>query len=285
MNRSVLYRNWYEQVVLPPTNDFIVCISASSRTPVSGTGKTTLGTGVAKSLDRSEDGFDAESQATLSADEFANEVIPDAPDQAAVLIDETQGTPGGGSGMNRMRAMSQSTMDAIGSLLANRDKNLTVVVVVQRLGMLFSDFFPLIDAWLLISKAPGQIGGPEVKHHKVFTEDYPDAGDGMRTPIVEFLDWPAIPEDDEDYVVMERKKQKAKTKGGDDGDGELPDEEQLRWARQAYFQSKDIDCSWRNLPAVVNDNEEEYAGIELTYSGEWYRQRLSNEQSGGKQTA
>lgn len=284
MEDSVLYRDWYEQVVLPPTNDFLICISASSRTPVSGTGKTTLGGGIAKLLDRSEGGFDAESQATLNAEEFANTVIPEAPDRAAVLMDESQGTPGGGSGMNRMRAMSQSTLDAIGSLLANRDKNLTVVVIVQRIGMLFSDLYPLIDAWLLISKAPGQVGGPEAKHHKMFVEDYPDGGGGLRTPIVEFLDWPALPEDDPEYQVLEEKKQAAKTKGGDDGPDELSDEEQLRWARHAY-NSPSNSWAWRNLPEKVNENDDEYAGIELTYSGEWYRQRLSDAESAEGETA
>lgn len=265
MNDSVLYNDWYEQVVMPPTNDFIICVSASSRTPVSGTGKTTLGLGAAKALDRSDGGFEAEDQATLNADEFANEVIPGAPNKGAVLLDESQGTPGGGSGMNRMRAMSQSTIDAIGSLLANRDKNLTVVIIVQQIGMLFSDIFPLIDAWLLISKAPGQVGGPEVKNHRIYTQDYPDGGGGLRTPIVEMLDWPAVPEDDEDYVVMERKKQAAKTKGSDGDDGDSPTE-------------LDDDAEIALAQALADNGVPMYKipgkSDKLTYSKEWYRQRL-----------
>lgn len=279
MRDSLLYRKWHEQVCTPPTNDFVICISASSRTPVSGTGKTTLGTGAAKALDRSPGGFDAEEQSTLSAKEFGEKVIPKSPDKAAVIIDETQGTPGEGSGMNRMRAMKQETMDAIGSLMANRDKNLTVIVIVQQIGMLFSDFFPMIDAWLLISKAPGQIGGPECKHHALYTEDYPDAGGGLRTPIVEMLDWPDVDEDDPDYQVLEAKKQSAKTKGSDDtdaGTGELSDEEQLR---RAKLLKRTTGVSWRKLP------EEDDEGL-LTYSGEWYRQKLSDDVADGrKQTA
>lgn len=269
MLESKLYRDWYEQVILPPANDFVICISASSRTPVSGTGKTTLGTGVAKALDRSEGGFDAESQATLNANDFANTVIPEAEDKSAIIMDESQGTPGGGSGMNRMRAMSQSTMDAIGSVLANRDKSLTVIVIVQQFGMLFSDFFPVVDAWLLISKAPGQIGGPEAKHHKVYTEDYPDAGGGLRTPIVELLDWPVVPESDPDYQWMEKKKQAAKTKGSDsvEEDEDLSDAEQLRRAKML---KQLTGCAWVDLP------DEDDEGL-LTYSGEWYRQRLTKE--------
>jgi hypothetical protein len=278
--QTQLYRDWYQQVVMPPENDYIIAISASSHTPVSGTGKTTQGAGIAKALDRSPEGFDAETQATLNAETFANETIPEAPDRGSVLMDETQGTPGEGSGMNRMRAMSQSTMDAIGSLLANRDKNLTVVVVVQRLGMLFSDFFPLIDAWLLIKKAPGEVGGPLAMHHKVHVEDYPDAGGGMRTPGVEMLSWPAIEHGDPDYQALEAMKQEAKTKGGseDDEDAELTDDEQLRHALNFKRASRGMDdytaqgVAWTDL---VDDIQQKW-GIELTYSGEWYRQRLAD---------
>jgi len=148
-------------------------------------GKDTLATGLAKAMDRSEEGFDAKEKSTLSAEKFGDEVIPSVEDQSAVVMDETQGTPGEGSGMNRMRAMAQSTMDAINSVMANRDKNLTIILVVQQIGMLFSDIYPMIDAWLLINKAPGQIGGPECKHHTFYTEDYPDGDGGLKTPIVE----------------------------------------------------------------------------------------------------
>ena len=270
MESSGLYRKWVEHVCVPPTNDFVICISASSRTPVSGTGKTTLGAGLAKALDRSPGGFDAETQSTLNAEEFGNEIVPNAPDKAAVVMDETQGTPGGGSGMNRMRAMKQSIIDAIASVMANRDKNLTIIVIVQQIGMLFTDFFPMIDAWLLISKAPGQIGGPEAKNHRLFTEDYPDAGGGLKTPIMETIDWPEVPHDDPDYQALEAKKQEAKTKGGDNDDGtvdELSDAEQLR---RAKLLKRETGVSWRKLPDADLD------GL-LTYSGEWYRQRLSDD--------
>ncbi len=195
-------------------------------------------------------------------------------------MDETQGTPGEGSGMNRMRAMAQSTMDAINSVMANRDKNLTIILVVQQIGMLFSDIYPMIDAWLLINKAPGQIGGPECKHHTFYTEDYPDGDGGLKTPIVEMLDWPDVPEDDPDYLILEEKKQAAKTKGGgddgDDGDEELSKQEQLR---RAKLLKRTTGVPWRKLPEA--DDE----GL-LTYSGEWFRQKLTDEMNDSeKQTA
>jgi len=279
MRNSALYRKWSESVCSPPTNDFLVVISASSRTPVSGTGKTTLATGLAKAMDRSPGGFDAEEQSTLNAEEFGDEVIPSVPHKAAVVMDETQGTPGEGSGMNRMRAMAQSTMDAINSVMANRDKNLTIILVVQQIGMLFSDIYPMIDAWLLISKAPGQFGGPKCKHHTFYTEDYPDGDGGLKTPIVEMLDWPDVAEDDPDYLTLEAKKQAAKTKGGDDGDDgptELSDDAQLR---RAKLLKRTTGVAWRKLPEEDDENL-------LTYSGEWYRQKLSDDVADGeKQTA
>lgn len=217
------YSNWYQQVCRPPYNDYVVVVSAGSRTPVSGTGKTTKGLGIAKTFDPD---FDTETQASLNADEFANEVIPNAPNGGAVLMDEAQGTPGGGSGFNRMRAMSQSTLDAVGSVLANRDKRLTIIIVVQQFGMLFSDFYPLVDSWFLITETPGSMRGPLAKHHRVYlASDYPDMGGGLKTPILELVDWPAISESDPDYQILEQKKQEAKQKRNPDeeSEGESPD--------------------------------------------------------------
>lgn len=231
---SRFYSKWFEQVILPPENDYLICVSASSKTPVSGTGKTTVGAGICEALDRSPGPWDAEACATLSADEFANEVIPNAPDRGAVLMDESQGTPGAGSGLNRMRAMKTETMEAVGSVLANRDKNLTIVIIVQQFGMLFSDFYPVVDSWFLISAAPGQVGGPQIRHHRIYTDDYPDAGGGMRTPIVETLSWPALAEDHAAYDVLDRKKQESKTKGSagsEKTDNSLSDGQQKRLAQ------------------------------------------------------
>lgn len=284
---SHLYSDWYQSVCVPPYNDYLIAISASSKTPVSGTGKTTQGAGLATALDRSADGFDAETQATLNAEEFANTVIPDAPNRGSVLIDETQGTPGEGSGINRMRAMSSSTMEAIGSVMANRDKNLTIIVVVQRLGMLFSDLFPMIDAWLLITKAPGQPNGPKAKHHKVFQEDYPDAGGGLKTPAVETVSWPAIPEDDPNYTILEEKKQVAKVKGGGEQEDKVRSEAEeiqlVRWFKSLTKQDEDRytvrGCPWEDIPEDIKKGHQWYDDFPqvdgLSYSGQTYRRRIN----------
>jgi hypothetical protein len=276
VRETEFYRRWYEQVVLPPENDYLVCISASSKTPVSGTGKTTAGAGIAKALDRSDGGFDAETQATLNAEEFANGVIPNAPDKGAVLMDETQGTPGEDSGMNRMRAMSQSVQDAIGSVLANRNKNLTIVVIVQRIGMLFSDLFPIIDSWMLFTKAPGQVGGPEALHHQIEVGDYPDDSGEMRTPADETVSWPAISHEDPAYRTLERMKEAAKVKAGSEDEEGMTEAEEIRHARNFKNATKSMDeftargVAWRKLP----DKIEAMWGIELSNSGEWYRQKV-----------
>lgn len=259
--RTQFYADWYKRVIKPPLNDYVLVISASSRTPVSGTGKTTKAIGWAKTLDRSEGGFDAESQATLSADEFANEVIPNAPEQAAVLIDEAQGTPGNDAGMNRMRAMSQATLDAVGGLLANRDKNLTVIIVVQQFHMLFDDFYPMIDSWMMITHEPSDPNGPSARHHRVYAEDYELGSGDLKTPVLESLSWPAVAHDDPDYQTMEEKKQQAKTKGGgedEDVDEDLPKEQQQKLAQEYRDMGKSLVWIDENADAI-------------TYSREWIR--------------
>ncbi|OTE99114.1 hypothetical protein [Halorubrum sp. SD683] len=253
-----------------PPNDFLMVISASSKSAVSGTGKTTLGTGCAKTLDGSSSGFDAEEQATLSAGELGYEIIPGVETRSAVVIDESQGTPGGGSALNTRRAMKTETIETIGSILANRDKMLTIIIIVQNFSMLDSWIYPLVDAWLLIRKGPGHPQGPVATHHKVEIDDYDLKNPQLRTPAVEDLSWDPLPEDDPDYQVMDRKKQEAKQKsdGSPDADGELGDQEQLLIA-EGYRRTG---TAWRKIP----EKDER-----LTYSSEWYRQRISDGESVG----
>lgn len=226
MEHTALYQRWENRVAKDPTNDFLICVSPSSRTAVSGTGKTTLATGLAKRFDLSDDGFDAERKATLSAGELGYDIIPDVQQGSAVILDEAQGTPGGGSALNSRRAMKTETIETIGSILANRDKRLTVILVVQRYEQLDPTIYPMTDAWLLIRKGPSAPDGPLAVHHAVTVEDYDMKSPDIRTPAIEKLTWPKLPHDDEDYQTMEELKQKAKTKGGgedeDDGPGEIP---------------------------------------------------------------
>lgn len=260
MRDTIYYRRWYDRVVRPPRNDFLTVISPSSKSAVSGTGKTTMGVGAAKETDISHGGFDASNQFTLNAAEFAYQIIPNAEPGSAIGIDEAQGTPGAGSGLNSKRAMKTTTLEAIGSVLANRDQHYHMVVIVQDFSSLVPDLYPVVDAWLLIRKGPGEPGGPMATHHKVHTDDYDLSSNDPKTPAVEDITWPALPADDPDYRAVERMKQAAKTRDDeDDEDQTLPDDQQIELAQE-----------WRELGKSLLWIEENVDAI--TYSREWVRQ-------------
>jgi hypothetical protein len=209
-----LYHDWHQQVV-KGRNDFIIAITPSSRTPVSGTGKTTAGVSFAKNFDRSDGGFDAEEKGTLDAGELAYKIIPNVETGSAVVFDEAQGAPGTDS-VNSRRGMTTESIDAINAILANRDKNLSLIIIAQQLSMMDKNLYPMIDAWCLIRKAPIQHGGPLMTYHSIYVNDYDLGNPQPKTPGHEDLSWPEIPSSDEDYAVMERKKQAAKQKRSED---------------------------------------------------------------------
>jgi hypothetical protein len=212
---TYLYRDW-ERSVVEGDNDYFIVVTASSFTSVSGSGKTTVQTCLGKSLDRDpnrDDGdpWGAQRKGTLDASEFAYDIVPNAPPKSALLFGEAQGLPGTDS-LNSKRSMNQEAMDAISNILGNRDDQYTIILGAQLLSMLNKDLIPMIDAWLLIKKGPRHPNGPEVLHHKVYTNDYDLSETEPKTPIVEALTWPKIPHDDPDYQAMEQKKQEAKRK-------------------------------------------------------------------------
>jgi len=264
MRDSIYYRRWFDRVVRPPRNDFLTVISPSSKSAVSGTGKTTMGVGISKQTDISRGGFDASEQFTLNAAEWGYQIIPKAEAGSAVGIDEAQGTPGEGSGLNSKRAMKTTTMEAIGSVLANRDKHYHMVVIVQDFSSLVPDLYPVVDAWLLIRKGPGEPGGPMATHHKVHTDDYDLSSNNPKTPAVEDITWPALPADDPDYRAVERMKQSAKTRDEvDDEDQDLPKDQQIKLAQE-----------WREIGKSLLWIEENVDAI--SYSREWVRQHTEN---------
>lgn len=216
-----LYRHWKRRVYQGTPNDMFIVVTPSSRTGVSGTGKTTAGTSLAKSFDFSDgleaDGFDAEEQGTVDIAELGYEILPSAPTGSAVLVDESQGLPGTTS-LNTRRGMQTASIDAINAILAARDGRITLIMVVQQLSMLDSSVYPLIDAWLLIRKEPDDPAGPKMTYHKVHTNDYQLKNPQLRTPGVEDLTWPRLPHDDPDYETMQRKKHEGKQQGSEDGE-------------------------------------------------------------------
>lgn len=255
----------HDRVDTLPANDFVVAVSASGKSAVSGTGKTTLATRIAKKMDSSPGGFDASEKATLNIQEFTEKVAK-IPNKSAIVYDESQGTPGEGTGLDKRRGMKDETLDAINGILANRNKNLTIIIVAQHLPMLDKRVPMLLDAWVLIKHGPGHPKGPLATHHRVEVEDYNFSSPKIRTPAVEDLDWHDLPPGDDDYAVMETLKEKAKTNG--DGDDTGPRElDKMSQAELAYHIKHSKDIPWRD----VSDESER-----LTLSGDYLR-RLSKE--------
>lgn len=254
---SYLYKRWYDQTVRPPSNDFVIAITASGKSSMSRTGKTSLETFCAEQFDRTEGGFDAEEKATLDAGELAYEIVPDVENHSAVCLEEAQGSPGT-VGLDARRGMVQEVIDAISSILNNGNKELTIIITAQHFPMLDKRLAPIVDAWLLIRHGPSSPNGPRAIHHGMYVEDYNFGSPKIKTPAFEEFSWPRIPEDNPNYRILEEKKEKAKRKGGneDDEDGELPDEVQVRIAQQ-----------FRNLghsPRWIADHVED-----VTYSYSW----------------
>lgn len=211
-----LYQNWQRHVAQPPSNDFVIAITASSSTSVSRTGKTTQALQIAKSCDLSGGGFDAETKATLSEEELGYDIVPQAPPKSAVLYDEGQGTPGG-TGLNKRRGMKSSTINAINAILANGDKQLTLVIVGQQLSMLDTMLYPIIDAWILIKQGPSG-GPPTATYYSLEVDDFDLKNPKITTPAHEDLTWGPLPTDDPDYLELERMKQEAKQRDTEDSE-------------------------------------------------------------------
>lgn len=220
MVKNKLYADWHRSVAEGNPNDFVICVTASSKTGVSGTGKTTLETDLGQNTDLSSGGFDAREKASLDAGEIAYKIVPQVESRSTVVFDEAQGAPGT-TGLDARRAMKSEVIDAISSILANRDKQLTIIIGAQQFSTLDPRLYPIVDAWLLIRAGPDHPDGPVGTYHKVHVEDYNLSNPKVRTPAVMDFTWNRVPHDDPDYRYLEKLKQEAKTRGGgeDDEDG------------------------------------------------------------------
>jgi hypothetical protein len=215
-----LYHIHKERVREGRPNDFVLAISASSKTGVSGTGKTTAACALAEEFDILDGQWDADRYGTTEVDELAYDILPEAEEGAAMLLEEAQGTPSG-TGLNKRRGMKEETLGAINGILANRDNRNTVIIVVQQLSMLDMSLIPLLDAWLLIRYEPSDPQGPMMVHHGVEDADYDLNGVDLKTPGREELEWPPL-EHKESYRTMERKKQSSKRRPVEDSEPSLP---------------------------------------------------------------
>lgn len=264
-----LHHRWAKSVRDGRPNDFVIVISPSSKTGVSGTGKTTLATCLAEEFDVTDEGFDAEETGTTDLSELAYDILLNSEPGSAIIFDEAQGTPSG-TGLNKRRGMKSETLDAVNSILANRDNRYTLIIVVQQLSMLDASMLPLIDAWLLITKEPDDPRGPEVVNHEIYGDDYELKSDGLKTPAPENLTWPPMV-DSYNYAVMERKKQSAKQRDGGESEGEkeqpftkqdLPKKVRDEIIREHWEQAEDVtqkevaerwDLTQQMVNNIVND--------------------------------
>jgi hypothetical protein len=214
---SKLYHDWYQRVACGDPNDYVIAISADPRsTGVSGSGKTTFGGGLAKRwLDYSESGFDAEVQYTLDPSTLAYDLYEDTGELAVLLGDEMQGTPAT-TGLNSKRSQKTEALDTINAIAAGRSDRKTVILIVQDLKSLNKDALTFIDAWLLIRDDYDYVA----THYSVAPDVFDLGSRDTKTPGVEQITWDALPEDDDDYQVMEEKKEAAKR-----GEREYSDDE------------------------------------------------------------
>jgi hypothetical protein len=258
--QSYLHYRWREQVCKPPSNDFVIAISASGKSTMSRTGKTTLETAICQSFDRTEAGFDASKKATLDAGELAYDIVPEVENRSAVCLEEAQGSAGT-TGMDARRGMKTEVIDSLNAILNNGDKELTIVITAQHLPMLDKRLPPMVDAWLLIRHGPSSPQGPLGIHHGMLVEDYNFGSPQIKTPAYEEFTWPAIPADNPNYQILEKMKQEAKQRYNDNGeeDEDLPKETQIRIAQQF----RDMGMSLQDIADTVD---------EITYSREWVRQ-------------
>ena len=253
-----VFKDWYESIKIGVPNDYVLAISASGSSSMSGTGKTTCGVTYAKHFDSSEGGFDGEEKSTLSVSEFASN-IADIPNYSAVLYDEAQGI-GDETGLDARRSMKTETLQAINNILANRDKNLTIIIVAQHLPSLDKRLPGLIDGWLLITEGADEPNGPRAQYHHMNLEDYNFGSPQVRTPGVSTITWEPLPAGDEDYAALEKKKQQAKKSAAEeDGEQDLAKEIQ---AEIAYNIKNAKDIPWREVP----DHSDR-----ITYSGDYLR--------------
>jgi len=256
---SQLYHEWYGRVATGNPNDYVIAISAHpGYTGVTGSGKTTLGAGLAKNyLDHSPGGFDAESQYTVDVSTLAYDLYGQSEELATLVADEMQGTAAT-TNLNSKRSMKTESLAAYNTIAGNRKGRKTLILIFQTLDKAMKDMFDFVDAWLLVVDDVQY----RCNHYKVLPEPFNFESNKTKTPRVETLSWEALPANDPDYQVMESKKddanagQREYTEDEDEQDGWTEDM-QKQYARKLRKDG----LSWRNIA------DEDV----ITFSREWLR--------------
>jgi len=230
--QSELYGKWKEHVI-DDDNDFIIAIAASSRTALSGTGKTTLGVTLAEKLDRSPGGFDASEQASLDSEEVANELIPELPPQSAIIFDEAQGTLSS-DGVDARRGMASAVVDMARSAAQFRKRQHTLIIIAQSTGWLDSRMMDLIDRLVLIQEKNPHEEFARAVTFDHYRDDLPSNTTAKQyTPAIEDLYWEPVPLESENYSVLDSLKEAAGEQQEQNGeqDESLSDSQQARLAQ------------------------------------------------------
>jgi hypothetical protein len=236
LERSELYNTW-EQRVVRDDNDFIIAIAASSRTALSGTGKTTLGVTLAEHFDRSPGGFVADEKAALDSETVANDLIPDLPQQSAIIFDEAQGTLAS-DGVDSRRGMASAVVDMARAAAQFRKRQHTLIVIAQSTDWLDSRMMDLIDRLVLIQEKRPRDEYARAVTFDHYRDDLPSNTTAKQyTPAIEDIYWEPVPLDSDNYRAMDRMKEEA---GGTDDnsskeeDKELSDAQRKELARTLY---------------------------------------------------
>jgi len=251
---SELYQLW-ERRVRKSDNDLIIAVAASSRSPISGTGKTTLAVRLARWLDATAQGFDGSKKASLSSEKVAEELIPDLEPKSAIIFDEAQGTLAS-DGVDSRRGMANAVVRMARSAAQFRKRQHTLIIVAQSTDWIDSRMMDLLDRLILIQER----GRAKVYDH--YRDDLPSAkSTNEYTPAVEELTWQALPEDDPDYQALDELKEQANNKQSEDQT--VDKNKQVARAASAYFEN---DMTWREI------EREPWA----EFSREWYRSRVKD---------
>jgi len=234
-------------------NDFIVAIAPSSKSAVSGVGKTTLGIRLAREFNMADEDWSARKGATLSATSFVNEILnneDEVPDRYAVLSDELQGTLSD-DGADSRRSMADSVIRLSRALATLRFRQLSTILITQSTDWIDQRVRKLLDALVLIQR-PGFAIVYDVYENdlSIRNKEY--------TEKKQTLNWEPLPGNDPDYRHLHRlKKNSAKRQqpDDDDEDDELPKEQQMKIAQSHRDAGKSLQWIADNVDAITYSRE------------------------------
>jgi len=235
LQKSELYNLWQERV-LWDDNDLIIAIAASTRTQISGTGKTTLAVTLAEEFDNTDGGFDAEQKASLDSGEVAEELYPNLPNQSCILFDEAQGTLAS-DGVDSRRAMADAVVKMSRAAAQYRKRQHTLLIVAQTTSWLDSRMMDLIDRLVLIQQKNPRDEYARAVTFDHYRDDLPSNTSASEyTPAIEDIYWQPLPESHEQYRKLDELKEAADgpTDESEDNPRELPDKQRKELARSLY---------------------------------------------------